>query len=88
MKLNTRVFLASIGALWWIVSSMALAADLTREQHRTKVMAMIGAAALGIDRSKLYRRLKQYGVRAVKFLQEEDLDGLQLRARSQDQAAN
>ncbi len=38
------------------------------------------AAALGIDRSKLYRRLKEYGVMAVKFIQEEDLDGLQLRA--------
>jgi DNA-binding NtrC family response regulator len=38
------------------------------------------AAALGIDRSKLYRRLKQYGVRAVKFLQDEDQDGLQFRA--------
>ena len=37
------------------------------------------AAALGIDRSKLYRRLKQYGVMAVKFIKEEDLDGLQLR---------
>ncbi|MDQ5846808.1 MAG: sigma 54-interacting transcriptional regulator, partial [Acidobacteriota bacterium] len=37
------------------------------------------AAALGIDRSKLYRRLKQYGVIAVKFLQEEQ-DGLQLRS--------
>jgi DNA-binding NtrC family response regulator len=36
------------------------------------------AAALGIDRSKLYRRLKQYGVMAVKFLQ-EDQDGMQLR---------
>jgi PAS domain S-box-containing protein len=36
------------------------------------------AAALGIDRSKLYRRLKQYGILAVKFLQEEDLDGMQL----------
>lgn len=36
------------------------------------------AAALGIDRSKLYRRLKQYGVMAVKFLQDEQ-DGLQLR---------
>jgi DNA-binding NtrC family response regulator len=36
------------------------------------------AAALGIDRSKLYRRLKQYGVMAVKFLREEQLDGLQL----------
>ncbi len=36
------------------------------------------AAALGIDRSKLYRRLKQYGVMAVKFLQ-EDQQGLQLR---------
>ena len=36
------------------------------------------AAALGIDRSKLYRRLKQYGVMAVKFLQEEQ-EGLQLR---------
>ena len=36
------------------------------------------AAALGIDRSKLYRRLKQYGVMAVKFLQQEQ-DGLQLR---------
>jgi DNA-binding NtrC family response regulator len=29
------------------------------------------AAALGIDRSKLYRRLKEYGVMAVKFIQEE-----------------
>jgi len=38
------------------------------------------AAALGIDRSKMYRRLKQYGVRAVKFLQEENLDGMQLRS--------
>jgi DNA-binding NtrC family response regulator len=37
------------------------------------------AAALGIDRSKLYRRLKQYGVMAVRFLQEEELDGMQLR---------
>ncbi|HLA10421.1 MAG TPA: sigma-54 dependent transcriptional regulator [Pyrinomonadaceae bacterium] len=37
------------------------------------------AAALGIDRSKLYRRLKQYGVMAVKFLQEEEQDGLQFR---------
>src|SRR5690348_3202719 len=40
------------------------------------------AAALGIDRSKLYRRLKQYGVMAVRFLQEEDLDGMQLLSRS------
>jgi DNA-binding NtrC family response regulator len=38
------------------------------------------AAALGIDRSKLYRRLRQYGVRAVRFLQEEQMDGMQLRA--------
>ena len=37
------------------------------------------AAALGIDRSKLYRRLRQYGVKAVKFLQEEEQDGLQFR---------
>jgi two-component system response regulator AtoC len=36
------------------------------------------AAALGIDRSKLYRRLKEYGVMAVRFLQEEGLDGMQL----------
>jgi len=36
------------------------------------------AAALGIDRSKLYRRLKQYGVMAVRFLQEEGQDGMQL----------
>lgn len=36
------------------------------------------AAALGIDRSKLYRRLKEYGVMAVKFLQEEELNGMQL----------
>lgn len=35
------------------------------------------ANALGIDRSKLYRRLKQYGVMAVRFLQEEQ-DGMQL----------
>lgn len=39
------------------------------------------AAALGIDRSKLYRRLKQYGVMAVRFLQEEQ-DGMQLRTWS------
>jgi DNA-binding NtrC family response regulator len=38
------------------------------------------AAALGIDRSKLYRRLRQYGVKAVKFLQEEEQDGLQYRS--------
>ena len=42
------------------------------------------AAALGIDRSKLYRRLKQYGVMAVRFLQEEDLDGMQLLSRSEN----
>ena len=41
------------------------------------------AAALGIDRSKLYRRLKQYGVMAVRFLQEEQ-DGLQLRTWDTD----
>ena len=44
------------------------------------------AAALGIDRSKLYRRLKQYGVMAVRFIQEEDLDGMQLLS-SKAQAA-
>ncbi|HET8783504.1 MAG TPA: sigma-54 dependent transcriptional regulator [Pyrinomonadaceae bacterium] len=37
------------------------------------------AAALGIDRSKLYRRLRQYGVKAVKFFQEEEPHGLQFR---------
>ena len=37
------------------------------------------AAALGTDRSKLYRRMRQYGVKAVKFLQEEEQDGLQFR---------
>ncbi len=37
------------------------------------------AAALGIDRSKLYRRLRQYGVKAVKFIQEEEQHGLQFR---------
>src|ERR1043165_2757301 len=42
------------------------------------------AAALGIDRSKLYRRLKQYGVMAVRFLQTEDLDGLQLLSRREE----
>lgn len=36
------------------------------------------AAALGIDRSKLYRRMQQYGVKAVRFLQQEQGDGLQL----------
>lgn len=36
------------------------------------------AAALGIDRSKLYRRLRKYGIKAVKFMQEEH-DGLQFR---------
>jgi Response regulator containing CheY-like receiver, AAA-type ATPase, and DNA-binding domains len=42
------------------------------------------AAALGIDRSKLYRRLKQYGVMAVRFFQEEELDGMQLLSRSEN----
>ena len=37
------------------------------------------AAALGIDRSKLYRRLRQYGVKAVKFFQEEEQHALQFR---------
>lgn len=36
------------------------------------------AEALGIDRSKLYRRLQRYGVKAVRFLQEEQGDGMQL----------
>jgi DNA-binding NtrC family response regulator len=45
------------------------------------------AAALGIDRSKLYRRLRQYGVKAVKFFQEEEEHGLQFRgAKTQDTA--
>jgi PAS domain S-box-containing protein len=43
------------------------------------------AAALGIDRSKLYRRLRQYGVKAVKFLQEEHGDGLQLFSSRKDE---
>ena len=43
------------------------------------------AAALGIDRSKLYRRLRQYGVKAVKFLQEEQGDGLQLFSSRKDE---
>jgi DNA-binding NtrC family response regulator len=43
------------------------------------------AAALGIDRSKLYRRLKQYGVMAVRFLQEEDLNGMQLLSRNENE---
>src|SRR6266542_3497633 len=46
------------------------------------------AAALGIDRSKLYRRLKQYGVKAVKFLQEEDRDGMQLLSNRKDESSN
>jgi DNA-binding NtrC family response regulator len=41
------------------------------------------AEALGIDRSKLYRRLKQYGVMAVRFLQEEE-DGMQLLSGRDD----
>jgi len=45
------------------------------------------AAALGIDRSKLYRRLKQYGVMAVRFLQEEDLDGMQLLSSREEEKA-
>src|SRR5215467_8711950 len=46
------------------------------------------AAALGIDRSKLYRRLKQYGVMAVRFLQEEDMNGMQLLSRSENAERN
>ena len=45
------------------------------------------AAALGIDRSKLYRRLKQYGIKAVKFLQEER-DGMQMLSSRKEAAAN
>jgi DNA-binding NtrC family response regulator len=46
------------------------------------------AAALGIDRSKLYRRLRQYGVKAVvKFFQEEEQDGLQYRGTKRQSAA-
>jgi PAS domain S-box-containing protein len=44
------------------------------------------AAALGIDRSKLYRRLRQYGVKAVKFLQQEQRGGLYLISDRKDQA--
>jgi DNA-binding NtrC family response regulator len=45
------------------------------------------AAALGIDRSKLYRRMQQYGVKAVRFLQEEQGDGLQLLSGHKSQTA-
>ena len=44
------------------------------------------AAALGIDRSKLYRRLKQYGVMAVRFLQAEEDDGMQLLSGRDDRS--
>ena len=44
------------------------------------------AAALGIDRSKLYRRLRQYGIKAVKFLQEEQRDGMQLLSSRKDES--
>jgi hypothetical protein len=37
------------------------------------------AAAIGIDRCKLYRRLRRSGVKVVKFLQEEGQDDLQFR---------
>jgi two-component system, NtrC family, response regulator HydG len=46
------------------------------------------AAALGIDRSKLYRRLKQYGVMAVKFLQDESQDGMQLLSHRKPNGVN
>jgi two-component system response regulator AtoC len=46
------------------------------------------AAALGIDRSKLYRRLRQYGVKAVKFFQEEEPHGLQFRGTKTETAAH
>jgi len=46
------------------------------------------AAALGIDRSKLYRRLKQYGVMAVRFLQDESQDGLQLLSQRKASGIN
>lgn len=45
------------------------------------------AAALGIDRSKLYRRLKLYGIKAVKFLQEES-DGMQLLSSRKEEAGD
>ena len=46
------------------------------------------AAALGIDRSKLYRRLRQYGVKAVKFFQEEEQHGLQFRGAKTTEATH
>jgi len=45
------------------------------------------AAALGIDRSKLYRRLKQYGIKAVKFLQ-EDSDGMQMLSSRKEESSD
>ncbi len=45
------------------------------------------AAALGIDRSKLYRRLRQYGVKAVKFLQEEERGGMRPLSSRSDKPA-
>ncbi len=46
------------------------------------------AAALGIDRSKLYRRLRQYGVKAVKFFQEEEEHGFQFRGAKVEDTAH
>jgi DNA-binding NtrC family response regulator len=43
------------------------------------------SVALGIDRSKLYRRLRQYGIKAVRFLQEEQCDGMQLLCGRRDE---
>jgi PAS domain S-box-containing protein len=67
----------------------ALLADIEKHHILSVLQQFDGnqvraAAALGIDRSKLYRRLRQYGVKAVKFLQEEQRDGMQLLSKRKD----
>jgi outer membrane protein len=68
MKRNRRVFLASIGSLWWILSSMALAAD--------PVKVGVMDQQLVIEKSKAGKRaleeLKAYSATRQKIINSDD----------------
>ena len=80
MKRNTRVFLATIGSMWWIMSSTALAAD--------PVKVGVMDQQLVIEKSKAGKRaleeLKAYSATRQKIINSDDQELKELEQTIQD----